>query len=127
MRVRFFGKIPLEFFKKKGVHGGQGVCQRLSAQRLELTVLSTDVQVATATVQLYVLLYSCLYEFKEWPTVEKKKKDTEKRSGWAWLILDRRRDLINDRPSRATAAEALLDGAQERYHFAFRFWNLEQY
>jgi hypothetical protein len=37
--------------------------------------------------------------------------------GWARLILDRRRDLINDRPNRATAAEALLDGAQERYHF----------
>ncbi len=32
-------------------------------------------------------------------------------------ILDRRRDLINDRPNRATAAEAPLDGAQERYHF----------
>ena len=37
--------------------------------------------------------------------------------GWARLILDRRRDLINDRPNRATAAEAPLDGAQERYHF----------
>ncbi len=37
--------------------------------------------------------------------------------GWAKLILDRRRDLINDRPNRATAAEAPLDGAQERYHF----------
>ena len=37
--------------------------------------------------------------------------------GWARLILDRRRDLINDRPSRATAAEAPLDGAQEHYHF----------
>ncbi len=37
--------------------------------------------------------------------------------GWARLILNRRRDLINDRPNRATAAEALLDGAQERYHF----------
>jgi hypothetical protein len=36
--------------------------------------------------------------------------------GWARLILDRRRDLINDRPNLATAAEALLDGAQERYH-----------
>ena len=33
------------------------------------------------------------------------------------LILDRRRDLINDRPSRAAAAEAPLDGAQERHHF----------
>ena len=29
--------------------------------------------------------------------------------GWARLILDRRRDLINDRPSRAAAAEAPLD------------------
>ncbi len=37
--------------------------------------------------------------------------------GWAWLILDRRRDLINDRPNRASAAEAPLDGAQERCHF----------
>ena len=37
--------------------------------------------------------------------------------GWARLILDRRRDLINDRPSRVAAAEAPLDGAQERYHF----------
>jgi hypothetical protein len=37
--------------------------------------------------------------------------------GWARLILDRRRDLINDRPSRATAAETPLDGAQERYLF----------
>jgi hypothetical protein len=37
--------------------------------------------------------------------------------GWARLILDRRRDLINDRPNRATAAEAPLDKAQERYHF----------
>ncbi len=36
--------------------------------------------------------------------------------GWARLILDRRRDLINDRPNGATAAEAPLD-AQERYHF----------
>ena len=36
---------------------------------------------------------------------------------WARLILDCRRDLINDRPNRATAAEAPLDGAQERYHF----------
>ena len=32
-------------------------------------------------------------------------------------LLDRRRDLINDRPNRATTAEAPLDGAQERYHF----------
>ncbi len=37
--------------------------------------------------------------------------------GRARLILYRRRDLINDRPNRATAAEASLDGAQERYHF----------
>ncbi len=37
--------------------------------------------------------------------------------GWARLTLDRRRDLINDRPNRATAAEAPLDEAQERYHF----------
>jgi len=37
--------------------------------------------------------------------------------GWARLILDRRRDLINDRPNRAAAAEPPLDGAQERYHF----------
>ncbi len=34
----------------------------------------------------------------------------------AGLILNRRRDLINDRPNRATAA-APLDGAQERYQF----------
>ena len=34
--------------------------------------------------------------------------------GWARLILDRRRDLINDRPNRAAAAQAPLDGAQER-------------
>ncbi len=38
-------------------------------------------------------------------------------SGWARLILNRRRDLINDRPNCATAAEAPLDVAQERYHF----------
>ena len=37
--------------------------------------------------------------------------------GWARLILDCRRDLINDRPNRATAAEAPLDEAQERHHF----------
>jgi hypothetical protein len=37
--------------------------------------------------------------------------------GWARLILDRRYDLINDRPNRATAAEAPLDEAQKRYHF----------
>ena len=37
--------------------------------------------------------------------------------GWARLIIDRRRDLINDRPNRTTAAEAPLDEAQERYHF----------
>ena len=36
--------------------------------------------------------------------------------GWARLILDRRRDLINDRPNRATAAEAPLDEAQKRYY-----------
>ncbi len=37
--------------------------------------------------------------------------------GWARLILDRRRDLIADRPNCATAREAPLDEAQERYHF----------
>ena len=37
--------------------------------------------------------------------------------GWARFILDRRRDLINDRPNCATAAEAPLDEAQERCHF----------
>ncbi len=37
--------------------------------------------------------------------------------GWARLILDRRRDLINDRPYRATAEEAPLDEAQECYQF----------
>ncbi len=37
--------------------------------------------------------------------------------GWVRLILDRRRDLISDRPNRATAAEAPLDEAQERYHY----------
>ncbi len=37
--------------------------------------------------------------------------------GWARLILDRRRDLISNRPNCATAAEAPLDEAQERYHF----------
>jgi hypothetical protein len=37
--------------------------------------------------------------------------------GWARLILDRRRDLTSDRPNRATAAEAPLKEAQERYHF----------
>ena len=37
--------------------------------------------------------------------------------GWTQLVLDRRRILINDRPNRVTAAEAPLDGAQERYHF----------
>ena len=36
---------------------------------------------------------------------------------WARPIFDRRRDLINDRPNLATAAEAPLDGAQEHYHF----------
>ncbi len=37
--------------------------------------------------------------------------------GWARFILDRRRDWINDRPNRATAAESPLDEAQERCHF----------
>ncbi len=39
--------------------------------------------------------------------------------GWARLILDRRRDLINDRPNRycSRGAEALPDEAQEHYHF----------
>jgi hypothetical protein len=37
--------------------------------------------------------------------------------GWARLILDRRRDLINDRPNRAAAAKAPLDKAQVRYQF----------
>ena len=37
--------------------------------------------------------------------------------GWARLILDRRCDLIDDRPNRAIAAEAPLDGAQEHCHF----------
>ncbi len=37
--------------------------------------------------------------------------------GWARLILDRRRELINDRPNRANSADAPLDEAQERYHF----------
>ncbi len=36
---------------------------------------------------------------------------------WARLILDRRCDLINDRPNCAPAADAPLDEAQERYHF----------
>jgi hypothetical protein len=36
---------------------------------------------------------------------------------WARLIVDRRRDLINDRPNCATAAGVPLDEAQERYHF----------
>ena len=35
--------------------------------------------------------------------------------GWARLILDRRRDLVNDRPIRAAAAEAPLDGARLMY------------
>ena len=30
---------------------------------------------------------------------------------WARLIIDRRRDLVNDRPNRAAAVEATLDGA----------------
>jgi hypothetical protein len=33
--------------------------------------------------------------------------------GLARLILDRRRDLINDHPNRAAAAEAPLNAAQE--------------
>ncbi len=37
--------------------------------------------------------------------------------GWARLILDCRCNLINDHPNCATAAEAPLDEAQERYHF----------
>jgi hypothetical protein len=39
--------------------------------------------------------------------------------GWARLILDRRVDLISDRPNSAAAAGAPLDvdEAQERYHF----------
>ena len=37
--------------------------------------------------------------------------------GWARLILDRRRDSINDRPNCATATEAPLDEAKERYQF----------
>ncbi len=37
--------------------------------------------------------------------------------GWARRILDRRHDLIDDRPNRATAAEAPLDEAHERCHF----------
>ena len=36
--------------------------------------------------------------------------------GWARLILDRRRDLVDDRPSSAAAA-APLDEAQERHYF----------
>jgi hypothetical protein len=37
--------------------------------------------------------------------------------GLTRLIFDRRRDLIDDRPNCATAAEAPLDEAQEPYHF----------
>ncbi len=37
--------------------------------------------------------------------------------GWARLIIDRRRDLANDRQNRASASEAPLDEAQERYYF----------
>jgi hypothetical protein len=37
--------------------------------------------------------------------------------GWARLKFDRRRGLINDRPNRATAAEAPLGEAQERCKF----------
>ncbi len=36
---------------------------------------------------------------------------------WARPIIDRRRDLNNDRPNRAAATDAPMDGAQERYHF----------
>ena len=37
--------------------------------------------------------------------------------GWTRLILDRHRDLVNDRPSRGDAAECPLERAQERHHF----------
>ncbi len=37
--------------------------------------------------------------------------------GWARRNLDRRHDLINDRPNRAAAVEAPLDGAQEQHNF----------
>jgi hypothetical protein len=37
--------------------------------------------------------------------------------GWAWLTLDRRRNLISDRPNRATAAKSPLDEAQMLYQF----------
>ncbi len=37
--------------------------------------------------------------------------------GWARIILDPRRDLINDRQKCATAAGAPLDEAQERCYF----------
>ena len=37
--------------------------------------------------------------------------------GWARLILDRRFDFTDDRPSRAAAAAAPLGGAQECYYF----------
>jgi hypothetical protein len=37
--------------------------------------------------------------------------------GWARLNLDRRCNLISDRPNCATAAWAPLDEAQERCHF----------
>ncbi len=37
--------------------------------------------------------------------------------GWARLILERHRDLVDDRPSRVAAAEAPLDEAQEHHHF----------
>ncbi len=35
--------------------------------------------------------------------------------GWVRPILDRRGGLVNDRPNRDAAAEAPLDGAQERH------------
>ena len=37
--------------------------------------------------------------------------------GLARLILDRGRDLIKNRRNRVAAAEAPLNGAQERHHF----------
>ena len=43
--------------------------------------------------------------------------------GWARLILDRRRDLINDRPNCVTAAGAPPDKAQERHNILYHFDN----
>ncbi len=37
--------------------------------------------------------------------------------GWASFVLDRRRNLISDRPNRSAAAEPPLDEAQGRQHF----------